>query len=175
MSLKDETDVNKWIEKYNTTGVETININDYVNGTYGQTIAQIEKAKYVAFLVASIIIAVVVLLFIRLLIEKRRYKISLKKALGFNDSSLIKSYIANGILPVITGVISGVLAGTVLGEKICAIALMSFGATGFKFSIQPVSVTLISGLFLIISLSSVYVATLEIKNIKAYECCINND
>ena len=175
VSLKDETDVNMWIEKYNTTGVETININDYVNGTYGQTIAQIEKAKYVAFLVASIIIAVVVLLFIRLLIEKRRYKISLKKALGFNDLSLIKSYIANGILPVITGVISGVLVGTVLGEKICAIALMSFGATGFKFSIQPVSVTLISGLFLIISISSVYVATLEIKNIKAYECCIKND
>lgn len=172
VSLKDDVDVNKWIEKYNTTGVETINIDDYVKGTYGQTIAQIEKAKYVAFIVASVIIAVVVLLFISLLIEKRRYKISLKKALGFSDSSLIKTYIGSGILPVITGVILGVIIGNIAGEKICALTLMSFGATGFKFSIHPVAVAFISGLLLLISIASVYIATLEIKNIKAYECCV---
>lgn len=172
VSLKDDADVNEWIEKYNTTGVETINIDDYVKGTYGQTIAQIEKAKYVAFIVASVIIAVVVLLFISLLIEKRRYKISLKKALGFSDVSIMNSYIGSGILPVITGVILGVIIGNIAGEKICALALMSFGATGFKFSIHPVAVTFISGLLLLISIASVYIATLEIKNIKAYECCV---
>ena len=88
VSLKDDVSEEQWMEKYKRYGVDIVDIADYVQGTYDPTIRQMEMARRVAKGIAVLIAAVAVMLFMRLLIERKRYGISLQKALGFNDGSI---------------------------------------------------------------------------------------
>ena len=149
-----------------------MNIADYVQGTYGPTIDQIGLAKKIALGIAILIVLVVVLLFLRLLVERKRYSISLRKALGFTDRDIRKTYFCGGTVPILAGLLIGLLFGNILGESICGLILQSFGAFGFRFVIQPAPVIGIIVILLITAATAVYLGTSEITKIKAYECCI---
>lgn len=71
VSLKEDVHTDQWMKTYKQSGVDIVNIADYVQGTYGPTIRQIEMAKMVAVGIAILICAVVIMLFMRLLIEKK--------------------------------------------------------------------------------------------------------
>lgn len=133
ISLKDDVLAKQWMEEYKQYGVDVVNIADYVQGTYGPTIRQIERARLVAMGIAILIVMVVVMLFMRLLIEKKRYCISLQKALGFNHISIRTTYFRQESIPITVGVLAGLLFGNILGESICGQILKSFGAFGFRF------------------------------------------
>ena len=85
------------------TSEDIVDIAEYVKGTYGPTIKQMEMAKLVAIGIALLIIMLVVMLFMRLMIEKKRYHISLKKALGFQNDCIRRNYFINGFIPVTAG------------------------------------------------------------------------
>ena len=80
--------VEKWMEKYRAMGADVTYIADYVQDTYGQTLGQLWLAHCAAALISTFVTGAVVWLFIRLLVEKDRYAISLHKALGFTGADI---------------------------------------------------------------------------------------
>ena len=175
VSLKDDVPEEQWIKEYQPYGVDVVNISDYVQGTYGPTIQQVERARLVAMGIAMLIVMVVVMLFMRLLIEKKRYYISLQKALGFDNHCIRTTYFRQGAIPITVGVAAGVLSGNILGESICGQILKSFGAFGFRFVIRWEQVIFIVLIIMAAAAVAVCFGTSEIKKIKAFECCMRKE
>ena len=175
VSLKDHIDTGQWMKEYERYGADVVNIADYVQGTYGPTIRQIEMAKLVAMGIAILVVGVVVMLFMRLLIEKKRYSISLQKSLGFRNASIRSGYFINGFIPATVGVLAGVLLGNGFGEILCGQILKSFGAYGFQFVIRWEQILLIVLILMATAAAAVSSGTLEVKKIKAYECCMRKE
>ena len=119
-----------------------------------------------------LVAAVVVMLFMRLIVEKNRYTISLHKALGFTSKDIKQIYFAKGLLPVIAGTAAGLLVGNLLGERLCGMILRSFGADGFRFAISwEYILARIPAAILGAAVPALLAGIAEIKEIKAYECC----
>lgn len=161
----------RWMEEYRKRGADVIEIRDYVRDTYSQTLKQLRLASVSALGAAFSIIAVVILLFMRLIIEKNRYTISLYKALGVSGKMMTQIYFVKGILPAAIGIWSGLLIGNPGGEGICGSIFKSFGVDGFRFTIAPVETVLTLFFLLITAAAAVRGGIAQIKRIAAYECC----
>ena len=73
---------------------KAVDIQKYVENTYGQTIREVRMAAVVALIVAVLVMLVVVVLFTRLLVAKDRKDISLRKAIGFSSEKVRGIYLA---------------------------------------------------------------------------------
>ncbi|MEY8322688.1 FtsX-like permease family protein [Lachnospiraceae bacterium 54-11] len=162
----------KWMEKYRAMGADVTYIADYVQDTYGQTLGQLWLAHCAAALIAAFVTGAVVLLFIRLLVEKDRYVISLHKALGFTGADMKRSYFVKGMLPVIGGMTAGIFIGNPLGERICGAVMKSFGAEGFRFAAsQGLAPAGRLAVIAVPAILAVWGGAAFIGRIKAFECC----
>ena len=121
VSLKDPDASARWMEAYSQAGADVTDIEDYVQDTYGQTLAQLRLASRGAMLIAVLVAFVVIALFLRLIVERNRDVISLQKALGFTSGDIGRTYCLKGFFSAVAGVISGLALGTLLGEGLCGI------------------------------------------------------
>ena len=127
-----------------------------------------QLAKGVAAGAAVVIIFVVIMLFMRLIVEKKRYSISLQKALGFTSGSIRKSYMIKGLLPAAAGIVTGLL--------LCSMFLQTLGADGFRFVVEWEKILLlIPALALLTVVLAVRLGISEIKKVKAFECCMRKE
>lgn len=176
VSLKSPASRQEWLSEYRSKGIKAVDIADYVAQTYGQTLQQIRLAKGVAAGAAVVIIFVVIMLFMRLIVEKKRYSISLQKALGFTSGSIRKSYMIKGLLPAAAGIVTGLLLCSVLGEGLCGMFLQTLGADGFRFVVEWEKILLlIPALALLTVVLAVRLGISEIKKVKAFECCMRKE
>ena len=176
VSLKDPGAAPQWMEAYGQTGANITDIEDYVRDTYGPTLTQLHLASRGAVLIAVLVAFVVIALFLRLIVERNRDAISLQKALGFTSGDIGRAYCFKGFCSAVAGVLSGLAFGTLLGEGLCGIVLKSFGADSFRFIIRWERLLVgIPAIILGTTLLAVWVGTMEIQHIKAYECCIGRD
>ena len=176
VSLKPSVSREQWLDEYSSAGIKAVDIADYVAETYGQTLQEIKLASGVAAGTAVLIIFVVVTLFMRLIVEKNRYSVSLQKALGFTNGSIKKSYMIKGLLPALAGTAVGLLAGGLLGEGLCGMVLKSFGADGFQFVVAwERMLLLIPAISLLTAGAAVWTGVLEIEKVKAFECCMRKE
>lgn len=176
VSLKPSVSKEQWLDEHNDAGAKAVDIAEYVAQTYGQTIREIKLASLVAAGTAVIIIFVVVTLFMRLIVERNRYSVSLHKALGFTNAGIEKSYILKGLLPAAAGTVAGLILGGILGEGLCGIVLKSFGASGFRFVSEWSKVLLIiPAISLLAASAAIRLGTLEIRRVKAFECCMRKE
>ncbi len=176
VSLKSTASRQEWLSEYSSEGIKAVDIADYVAQTYGQTLQQIRLAKGVAAGTAVVIIFVVVTLFMRLIVERKRYSISLQKALGFTNGSIRKSYMIKGLLPAAAGIVTGLLLGSVLGEELCGMLLQTLGADGFRFVVEWEKILLlIPALTLLTVVLAVRLGISEMKKVKAFECCMRKE
>lgn len=160
------------MEKYRAMGADVTYIADYVQDTYGQTLGQLRLAQRAAALISTFVTGAVVWLFIRLLVEKDRYAISLHKALGFTGADMKRSYFVKGMLPVIGGMTAGIFIGNPLGERICGAVMKSFGAEGFRFAAsQGLAPAGRLAVIAVPAVLAVWGGTAFIGRIKAFECC----
>ena len=140
LSLKDEHLVDRWVEDYRMKyfsfdgGIKVVNIADYIIGTYGQTIHNIQKATIMSVILACLILFVVMLLLLRLVIWRERNDSSLKKALGFTSADIKKVYLKKIFTYLLPGMMVGIFAGIVPGQSLAGILLSSMGAYGFRSS-----------------------------------------
>ena len=87
LSLADEHLAGEWTKEYQDrfssfeNGVKVTLIEDYLKGTYGQTIRNISKAASVSAVMACFVLFIVMLLLVRLVLWRERSDSSLKKAL----------------------------------------------------------------------------------------------
>lgn len=189
LNLREGTDKEAWMQSCRdwtqdisvqrgeqSASVKVISIQDYVTATYGQTLQQVRMASILTDLSALVILFVVVMLFLKLLIAKQRDLLSLEKALGCANRELTSRYLQRGTGCAAFGVAFGILLGNLLGERICAAALRSFGADGFRFvyTLQWTNVVIPAALLLTAFLA-VWAAAGDIRGIRAYECCRNRE
>lgn len=177
ISLKDESMISKWVEEYQSIfssvdgGVKIIEIADYIRGTYGQTIRNINDASVLTMALSGIIIMIVIILLMRLIIWRDRKDSSLKKALGISSSEIRKDYTKKLIIYTLSGVVIGVLLGVFLGQKLAAGFLSLMGATGFKFVINPFATFILVPVLIMLSVGlAAMISLTEIKRIRAAEC-----
>ena len=176
VSLKSTVQKEPWMEQYRQTGADVTDIADYVRETYGQTLRQIQIAAKVAAGIAVSVIVVVVTLFMRLIVEKNRYSISLHKALGFTSRDMEHAYLVKGLFPAVLGAVGGVVLGNLCGEGLCGQILKGFGADSFRFVIEWSQVVLvIPALSLAAAAVAVLAGISKVKQIRAYECCMGKE
>ena len=119
-----------------------------------------------------LVTAVVLALFLRLIVERERYAISLHKALGFTSGTVKRTYFVKGLTPAVLGIVAGITLGSLCGESLCGMALKSFGADGFRFVINWGQVMAgIPTVILGVAILAVWAGISQIGQIKAYECC----
>ncbi|MBR6089375.1 MAG: FtsX-like permease family protein, partial [Anaerolineaceae bacterium] len=182
VTLKDPEEIAAWTDQYQKimqqydASIRVTDISQYVNATYGQTIIRIQKASVLTMFASSLVLAVVVLLFIRLMIWQEHSNCSLKKALGFISSEIRFSYMKRSMMYILIGMAAGVFLGLIPGQDLAGMLLGSLGASGFHFIIDPVrSFIIIPVIIITVSLISARISLMEIDRIKAYECCIGRE
>lgn len=176
VSLKPGADAETWMARYRDWDADVVKIADYVKDTYAQTLSQLKIVSWAIIGIGVLVILVVLGLFSRLLVERNRYSISLRKALGFTSRECERNYFTKGMAAAVTGTSIGLLFGCFGGETLCGAVLKSFGAEYFHFVIHPAQV--LAGLPLIIlgaSALAIFWGTTKIKEIKAYECCVGKE
>lgn len=145
-------------------------IDEYMAQTFGQTLRSVRSASLSAGLSAAVITLLVTLLFMKLLVAKDRYSISVLRAIGYTRSDIGLQYAWRAVSVLSIGIILGtVLAGT-LGEKLAAAAISSFGAETFRFIVDPLSTYFLSPLILLLTaLSAVVLGTSRAGDVKLFE------
>lgn len=182
VSLKDGAEKEQWLSEYTEIlsddgiSAKAVDIQKYVDNTYGQTIGEIRMAAQMAVLAAVLVIFVVVFLFTRLLVAKERYDISLRKAIGFTGKDVKRMYLL-GYLPVmLVGILVGILSANLLGEKLAGLLLKTLGAAGFSFLIDYKIVYIgVPAVTAVTVCCAIFIGLLEIKNIRANECCMGKE
>jgi putative ABC transport system permease protein len=132
-------------------------IDEYITQTFGATIDSVKKSSYAAIAIALIITVLVTLLFMRMLVAKDKYAIAVLKAFGFTNSDIIGQYLTRSVLVLMTGIVLGTLLANTLGELLAGAVIASFGATSFKFAVNPLLAYVFCPLLMV---SSVLIATL---------------
>lgn len=94
VSLEPGADVETWMEQHCFPGADVVRIADYVQDTYDQTLSQLRLASRAVIGIGVLVIAVVLGLFSRLIVERSCYTISLRKALGFTGGECERDYFA---------------------------------------------------------------------------------
>ena len=182
VSLKEGIPKEQWLSAWtrllSDSGIRarTVDIQEYVTDTYGQTIQEIRMAAWAAVLAAALVMFVVVLLFTRLLVVEDRNDISLRKALGFTSGDIKRLYFLKYLPVLLAGILAGIASGNLLGEQLAGIFLKTLGATGFRFQIDYGAVCgWIPGVTLICVFCAGLLGLSKVKHIRAYECCMGKE
>lgn len=145
-------------------------IDEYITQTFGTTRSSVEKASYAAIAVSLIIASLVTLLFMKMLIAKDRYSIALMKSLGFTNRDIMEQYVSRFVFVLIVGIIIGTLLANTLGEILAGIAISSFGASTFKFEVNPLLAYVLCPLMMVCTvLMATIIGTKSAGQIKIYE------
>lgn len=149
--LTDDTTVGKKVADYAASFdfAKVSDVNEYIYQTFGSTINSVKNAAAVSVAVALVISALITVLFMKMLIAKDRYSIAAMKALGFRSSDIASQYISRSVFVLIISIIVGTLLANTLGEVLAGAVISSFGASSFKFIINPVSAYIICPMMLI--------------------------
>ncbi|MEH6943643.1 ABC transporter permease [Bacillus sp. JJ722] len=126
-------------------------IDEYVTQTFGSTISSVGKASLVAIAIALIITILVTVLFMKMLVSKDRYSIAVMKSFGFTNADITLQYVSRSLLVLIIGIFLGTLLANTLGEVLAGALISSFGASSFKFVVNPISAFLVCPLMMICS------------------------
>lgn len=124
-------------------------INEYITQIFGQTVSSVKTASYAAIATALVITVLVTLLFMKMLIAKDRYSIAVIKAVGYTSRDIKGQYAVRAIFVLLIGVLLGTLLANTLGEVLGGMVISAFGASSFKFTINPVSAYVLCPLLMI--------------------------
>lgn len=174
--LRVQRGISPLTAQYPNASIRVTDIPSYMKVTYGQTISRIQKTAVLTMIASVLILAIVVLLFIRLTIWQERRDCSLKKALGFISGDLRFSYLKKSLVYILIGMAAGIFLGVIPGQNLAGILLGSLGASGFKFIIDPVRTFIfIPALIVMVAIIAAGISLKEIDRIKAYECCTGRE
>ncbi|WP_315118282.1 ABC transporter permease [uncultured Clostridium sp.] len=163
-----DSKVSEYASKFGFSKVSSI--DEYITQMFGATLSAIKKASSAAIGVSLIITLLVTLLFMKMLVAKDRYSIAVMKAFGFTNSDITVQYVSRSVFVLIVGIIFGTFLANTLGEMLAGMAISFFGATSFKFTVNPLSAYILCPLMMV---CSVLIATIigisGIEKIRIYE------
>lgn len=159
--------VMKYADEFNYAKVT--NIQEYIIQTYGQTLNSVKLISSATTVISIIIMTLVTLLFVKMLVSKDRYQISVMKAFCFTNSDIRLQYISRSVFILILGILIGMFMANTVGEMIIGIVISSFGASSFQFIVNP-QVYLICPFIMICSVLAVTIfATVDVAQIKIFD------
>ncbi|MEK4007615.1 ABC transporter permease [Paenibacillus sp. FSL H3-0333] len=145
-SMLISSKVSEYAERFSYAKVS--DIGEYVTQTFGSTISSVGKAAWAALAVMLVLNVLITLLFMRMLVAKDRYPIAVMKSMGFRNSDLTVQYYARSIFVLVTGMVLGTLLANTLGQILAGAVISSFGASSFKFVVNPLSAYLLCPLIM---------------------------
>ena len=182
VSLKEGVPKEQWLSActqiLSDSGIsaKAVDIQEYVNDTYGQTVQEIRMAAWAAVLAAVLVMFVVVVLFTRLLVAEDRNEISLRKALGWTGRDIKGLYFRRYLPVLLAGILAGIASGNLLGEQLAGLFLKTLGATGFRFLVNYQAVCgWIPGVAVVTVFCGGLLGLSQIRHIRAYECCMGKE
>lgn len=119
-------------------------IDDYITQAFGGIINAVQKVSYAAIAAATVLTLLVTLLFMKMLLTKDRYSIAVLKSLGFKTRDIRIQYLARVFVVLAVGVIIGTVLANTLGELVGVGLIASFGASTFRFVVNPMFAYLFS-------------------------------
>lgn len=131
-------------------------IEEYLNQSFGTTVAAIKKASYASIAAAALLTVLVTLLFMKMLVTKDRYPVAVLKSSGFNNRDICRQYVTRSVIVLVIGVLIGTVLANTVGELVGAGLISSFGASTFHFEINPLFAYLFSPALMAVC---VYLAT----------------
>ncbi len=131
-------------------------IEEYLDQSFGTTVAAIKKASYAAIAAAALLTVLVTLLFMKMLVTKDRYPIAVLKSFGFKNRDIHRQYVTRSAIVLVIGVLIGTILANTLGELVGVGLISSFGASTFHFEINPLFAYLFSPALMAVC---VYLAT----------------
>ncbi|MDT2522659.1 ABC transporter permease [Enterococcus raffinosus] len=168
-NVKSDVTPRQIAKKYSTkfSYAKVSDIKHYMQQTYGSTIQTVAAAAKVAAIVALVITALIVLLFIKMLPAKDRHELAVLKALGFTNRDIRQQYFMRSLLIVILGTVVGTLLASTLGGQVAGVAMSMMGVSTFRFSINAlVSFVLCPVGMLLVTLLATTLATASLQKIK---------
>jgi putative ABC transport system permease protein len=170
--LSDPARVDEKIAEYKDrfAFAKVSDMDEFIRQTYGGTINAIGKASRAARGVALTLLVLITLLFMRMLVAKDRHPIAVMKAFGFTNGDIHVQYLARSVFVLIAGIVLGTLAANTIGETLAGAVIAAFGASSFKFVIDPVSAYLFSPLIMAGTvLAATILGTLDAGRVKIAE------
>ncbi|MFJ7952685.1 FtsX-like permease family protein [Lysinibacillus sp. NPDC096418] len=151
--LTDKSHVEEVVSEYAQwfTFAKVSDIDEYITQTFGSTINSIGRASGAATAVAVIITVLVTLLFMKMLVAKDKYSIAVMKSFGFTNSDISVQYVSRSVFVLILGIVLGTILANTLGEVLAGAIISSFGASTFKFVVNPLASYLFCPLLMICS------------------------
>lgn len=125
-------------------------VNEYIKQTVGSTIDMIALTSQIAFWISLGITILITTLFVKLLLAKDNYSISILYSLGFSKKDIRKQYVARIVFILLLSLIIGTLLANTLGSLIATLALSNIGIANLHFVIKPYIVYLLLPLSLLV-------------------------
>jgi putative ABC transport system permease protein len=109
-------------------------ISEYTKQTLGNLIDQMGKVVIGGMTVALIVVALITILFLKMLLSKDLSQIAIMRSVGLTSEDIKYQYMAGTLSVLAFGIILGVMASNYLGELIVSIAMSSMGAARIQFA-----------------------------------------
>ena len=169
INVKEGTDINKKIASYKKIFPEAkiTYPEEYMNQTMGETVKYLENFTLVTILSASGILMLMTSLFLKMLLSKDRFEISILRRIGLSVRNIKIQYVTRMISVIIPGILLGTAAANTAGQKITGIMWSFLGAAEIKFVIDPLQGYILCPVVLT---AIVVITTLQATNsVKKYE------
>ena len=141
-----ETAISQYRERFSFAKVTSI--NESIEQMLGSIRDAIQMASAVATMATVLLTLLVTVLFMKMLVAKDRYPIAILKSMGFTSADIRRQYLTRSITVLALGIIIGTILANTLGELVGVAIVSSFGASTFRFVVNPWFVYLVSPLLI---------------------------
>jgi len=172
VKLKDisTTDVNIASYKEQFSYAKVSKIDDHLEQSFGTAMDMIQTASFAAILASVLLTVLITLLFMKMIVIKDRYQISVLKSLGFTTKSIRQQYMVRSGVVLILVLVIGTVAANTLGELIGGALIASLGISGFHFNVNWLFTLLVSPAVMAVCVyGAARLGTSDIKSIKVSE------
>lgn len=171
INLDDGVDVkekaSQWSNKVGT-GYDIQPMEELIDQTLGVVSRQVQVATTVVMVIGILMIAFIIVLFMKLRLAKDVSQIAVIKAIGFTNSDVREQYLYKMSIVSIAGIFTGTIVSNMIGEKIISLAftIMGLGISKLTFIINPWITFLILPLILLaVAAVMTWIST---RNIREY-------
>lgn len=112
-------------------------VKEYVSQTLGSIIDSLKMVSLIAIILALTIVALITALFMKMLIAKDSYPISVMRALGFSKKDIAVQYAARAVIILFLSIILGTILSNTVGVMLAGMAISGLGVAKFHFIIKP--------------------------------------
>lgn len=164
--VEPEEKASEWSNELGT-GYDIQPMEQLIDQTLGVVARQVQLATTTVMIIAILMVAFIVILFMKLRLTKDVSQISIMKAIGFTNSDVRRQYLYKMIIVSSAGIIIGTIISNIVGEKIISLAfsIMGLGISKLTFIINPwVVFILLPLIFLSVTVVVTWISTRSIRN-----------